>query len=124
MDKDDINRIIENISFERIEKHPNILIAARFWDDRRYNAAKVCYQFMRMIDDQIDDRKAEDSAIDCLEQKMLSDKVNSWMECLGKTSHKDPWVKELTDTISTFHIPMKLFHTFSRSRILPSYPVQ
>jgi len=115
MDNDTIKSIIESISFENIEKHPNILIAARFWDDRRYHAAKVCYQFMRMIDDQIDERKAEDSAIDCLEKKILTDKVNSWMECLDKTSDKDPWIRELADTISTFHIPLKLFHSFSRS---------
>jgi phytoene/squalene synthetase len=117
MDSDDIKRIIESIPFENIEKHPNILIAARFWEDRRYHAAKVCYQFMRMIDDQIDDRKAEDTAIDCMEKKILTDKVKSWMECLGKTSDKDPWVKELADTISTFHIPLQLFQTFSRSML-------
>ena len=117
MDNDTIKTIIERISFENIEKNPNILIAARFWDDRRYHAAKVCYQFMRMIDDQIDDRKAEDSAIDCLEKKMLTDKINSWMECLDNTSDKDPWVRELVDTIATFHIPLQLFHTFSRSML-------
>jgi phytoene/squalene synthetase len=117
MNNNDIKSIIESISFENIEKHPNILIAARFWDDRRYYAAKVCYQFMRMIDDQIDDRKAEDSAIDCLEKKMLTDKVNSWMECLGKTSDNEPWVRELADTIATFQIPLQLFHTFSRSML-------
>jgi phytoene/squalene synthetase len=117
MENDDIKRIIENISFENIKKHPNILIAARFWDDRRYHAARVCYQFMRMIDDQIDNRKAENSAIDCLEKKMLTDKVNNWMECLDNNSNNDPWVRELVDTISTFHIPLQLFHNFSRSML-------
>ena len=50
MDRE-INRIISNIDFENIQKHPNILIAASFWDEKRYHAAKVCYKFMRMIDD-------------------------------------------------------------------------
>ena len=117
MDNDEVKKVVESISFDKIDKHPNILIAARFWDDRRYNAAKVCYQFMRMIDDHIDDRKAENSTIDCLEKKVLTDKVNSWMECLEKTSDNDPLIRELVNTIATFHIPLQLFHNFSRSMI-------
>ena len=68
----EIENIISSIAFENIEKHPNILIAARFWDDRRYQAAKVCYKFMRRIDDYIDDRKARDVEISCLEKEELS----------------------------------------------------
>ena len=41
---------------------------------------------MRMIDDLIDNRKAKDSEISCLEKEELSEKVNSWMECLDKVS--------------------------------------
>ena len=50
----EMTRILNNIDFENIDKHPNILIAARIWDDDRYHAARVCYKFMRMIDDLID----------------------------------------------------------------------
>ena len=75
----EISNIISSIDFENIEKHPNILIAARFWDDKRYHAAKVCYKFMRMIDDHIDDRKAMDNEISCLEKEELREKVNSWI---------------------------------------------
>ena len=73
--------IISSIAFENIEKHPNILIAARFWDDRRYQAAKVCYKFMRRIDDYIDDRKARDVEISCLEKEELSKQVNRRCIC-------------------------------------------
>jgi phytoene synthase len=114
MDRE-LDKIINSIAFEQIEKHPNILIAARFWDDKRYHAAKVCYKFMRMIDDYIDDRKARDDAISCLEQQMLTEKVNNWIACLDTEPDKDPFIRELTETITKFHIPLKLFHNFARS---------
>jgi phytoene synthase len=114
MDKE-LSNIISNIGFEEIEKHPNILIAARFWDDRRFDAAKTCYRFMRMIDDHIDDRKARDEAITCLEKEVLTSQVNSWIECLVMNPESDPLIKELTETINTFHIPLKLFHNFAKA---------
>jgi len=113
----EIEHIINSIAFEKIEKHPNILIAARFWDDRRFFAAKTCYRFMRMIDDHIDDRKAKDEAITCLEREVLTEKVNSWIECLVMNPDNDPLIKELTDTIKIFHIPLQLFHNFARSML-------
>ena len=113
----EISKIINNIAFENIEKHPNILIAARFWDDRRFHAAKVCYKFMRMIDDHIDDRKAKDVEISCLEKEELTEKVNSWIDCLDKTTDHDPFYIELADTISTFNIPLQLFHNFAKSML-------
>lgn len=54
-----IREILDEIDFEKISRHPNILIAARFWDDERYQAAVTSYKLMRAIDDMIDDRKAE-----------------------------------------------------------------
>ena len=91
----EIDRIISSIDFDNIQKHPNILIAASFWDEKRYHAAKVCYKFMRMIDDLIDDRKAEGDEISCLERDELSKKVNSWIDCLEATSDSDPFYREL-----------------------------
>lgn len=54
-------KIFNSINFEEIKDHPNILIAARFWDEKRYGAAKTCYKFMRAIDDLIDNQKAATS---------------------------------------------------------------
>ena len=116
MDRE-INRIIGNIDFENIQKHPNILIAASLWDEKRYHAAKVCYKFMRMIDDLIDDRKALGVEISCLEQEELSEKVKSWIDCLDTMPESDPFYAELIQTISTFKIPLQLFHNFARSML-------
>jgi phytoene/squalene synthetase len=113
----EIERIISSIDFENIQKHPNILIAASFWDKERYHAARVCYKFMRMIDDLIDDRKAEGDEISCLEQEELSEKVKSWIDCLDSIPDKDPFYEELIHTIAKFNIPLQLFHNFAKSML-------
>jgi phytoene/squalene synthetase len=110
-------KAISHIDFENIQKHPNILIAASFWDEHRYHAAKVCYKFMRMIDDLIDDRKALGNEISCLEQEELSEKVNSWIDCLDAKPASDPFYKELTVTLNRFKIPLQLFHNFAKSML-------
>jgi len=109
--------IVSKIDFEKIKDHPNILIAARFWDDDRYRAAKTCYKFMRMIDDMIDDRKADEATINCIEKQLFIDRVNSYIECLKSMGSDDPFVEELVTTLNTFKIPLKLFHTFASSMI-------
>ncbi len=116
MDKE-LQTIINSIAFKDIEKHPNILIAARFWDEKRFHAAKVCYRFMRMIDDYIDDRKAKEEAISCLEKEVLTQKVNDWIECLVMNPDNDPLIRELTQIIETFHIPLELFHNFAKAML-------
>lgn len=115
--KNDIESMISNIDFDNIDKHPNILIAARFWDDRRYHAAKVCYKFMRMIDDYIDDRKASGKEISCLEKEELSSRVHHWIDCLNGKAGEDPFFEELSRTIDTFRIPLQLFHNFAKSML-------
>ena len=117
MMNDELKHTIASIDFENIEKHPNILIAANFWDEKRYHAAKVCYKFMRMIDDLIDDRKASDASISCLEKEELSEKVNSWIACLEQEAASDPFYQELIHTVSTFKIPLQLFHNFAKAMI-------
>ncbi|MGW8314665.1 MAG: phytoene/squalene synthase family protein [Bacteroidales bacterium] len=112
-----MTNILKNIDFENIEKHPNILIAARIWDDQRYHAARVCYKFMRMIDDLVDDRKAQEEAITCLERKMMTDQVNNWIECLYQEEHEDPFLLELVETVSRFRIPLSLFHNVTKSML-------
>lgn len=113
----DIQHILSHIDFENIEKHPNILIAARFWDDERYHAARVCYRFMRMIDDHIDDRKAREEEISCFEKKELAEKVSNWIDCLDQSTNHDPFIEELKETVTRFKIPLQLFHNFAKSMV-------
>jgi len=109
--------ILDNIDFSEVKKNPPILIAARFWEKDRYEAAKVCYHFMRKIDDLVDDRKADLKSITDCEKKLFEDKINDWIGCLNGGSMNDPFFKEVADTISTFKIPIGQFQAFARSMI-------
>ena len=109
--------IVNQIDFEKIKDHPNILIAAMFWDNDRYQAAKTCYKFMRMIDDMIDDRKADEATINCMDKQLFIDRVNNYIQCLNGLDMEDPLVEEIVTTLNRFKIPLKLFHTFATSMI-------
>jgi phytoene/squalene synthetase len=109
--------ILNNIDFEKMNDHPNILIAARFWDDDRYNAAKTCYRFMRSIDDMIDDHKALNNTLTLAEKQLFTVQVNDWIKCLDKPTSNDPLIKEVIDTITWFKIPLNLFHNFAKSMV-------
>lgn len=109
--------VINSINFEEIKKHPNILIAARFWEDERYNAAKVCYKFMRKIDDLIDDRKAENPVLSECEKVLYTDKINEWIECLGLIEDTNSEFAEVAKTVRDFQLPMQLFNNFAKSML-------
>lgn len=104
---------INGIDISQIDKHPNILIAASFWEEDRYHAAKVCYRFMREIDDLVDGQKSKEKKISCLEKQLLSEKVNEWISCLDKNTGTDPFVRELINTVDTYKIPLLYFHNFA-----------
>lgn len=108
---------LAKIDFHKIKDHPNILIAASFWEDDRYQAAKTIYKFMRHIDDMIDDRKAMQAKLSCMEQKMFSEKVNNWIDCLGQDNPDDPFFGEVTETIRRFKVPLHFFYHFARSMV-------
>lgn len=109
--------IIAAIDFEQIRDHPNILIAARFWEDDRYHAAKVCYRFMRMIDDLIDDRKSNGKPLTEMEKECFTRNVEEWLERLRFSFSDDPFVQELVHVIERFKIPSELFDNFSNAMI-------
>ncbi len=115
--KSDITDVIHKIDFENCIKHPNILIAARIWEDERYNAACVCYKFMRKIDDLIDDKKAINPEFTDEEKKELTEEVNYWINCLQNNAERDPLMQEINEVINKFKIPLYLFENFAKSMI-------
>jgi len=109
--------IIAQIDFKKLNKHPNILIAARFWEEDRYDAAKVCYQFMRKIDDLVDDRKADLQSLSDCEKQIYNDQVNDWIKCLNEKALNDPFFDKVVQAVSEYQIPIHLFHVFAKSMI-------
>lgn len=107
----------ESIDFNKITDHPNILIAARFWEEDRYCAAKICYKFMRTIDDLIDDHKATHRTIAPGEKKEFLANVNDWLKMIIVSERCNPLQKELSETIDKFRIPVWPLEAFARSMI-------
>jgi len=115
--KDLFLETFEAIDFDSIIDHPNILIAARFWEDDRYCAAKTCYKFMRMIDDLIDDHKAEKKLIEPGERKTFMADVNSWLNMVVLEDDCNPDKKKLLETIRHFRIPLWPLEAFAKAMI-------
>lgn len=109
--------IFNSIDFYSIKDHPNILIAAEFWERERYCAAKICYKFMRSIDDLIDDHKAVNRLIAPDERKEFTANVNDWLKMIIASDECNPLQKELVETIEKFRIPLWPLETFAKSMI-------
>jgi phytoene/squalene synthetase len=106
---------IEDI--REIEKNPNILIAARLWENDRFEAARICYKFLRRIDDMVDDQKSKNLNISACERLAYTEQINEWIDCLSSNRGNAPFIQEVVETIKKYNIPLHLFHTFAKSMI-------
>ena len=109
--------LFDKVDFDKIKDHPNILIAASFWDEDRYCAARTCYRFMRAIDDLIDDHKTENSQILESERKKFLGDVNHWIGVIRNMNPCDPLQEELTETLNRYRIPLWPLENFARSMV-------
>ena len=109
--------IFNSIDFNKILDHPNILIAANFWDNERCCAAKTCYKFMRAIDDLIDNHKANKRMIADEERDQFVADVNKWLGTIVINEVCNSEKVELTRTIEKFKIPLWPLEDFARSMI-------
>jgi phytoene synthase len=109
--------IFNSIDFNKIIDHPNILIAANFWDDDRYCAAKTCYRFMRTIDDLIDNYKAANRMIVAEKRKEFIADVNEWLKTIIISEDCNPEKVTLIKNIERFNIPLWPLEAFAKSMI-------
>jgi phytoene synthase len=109
--------IFNSIDFEKIKDHPNILIAANFWEEERFSAARTCYKFMRAIDDLIDDFKASGRTITEKERSQFNAEVEMWLSMIFKGESINPIQSELTEAIRRFHIPSWPLEDFAKSMV-------
>ena len=113
--------IFDSIDFEKIVDHPNILIAAHFWEPERYQAAKNCYKFMRAIDDLIDDYKTEHITIAPENQAQFEADVYQWINSIAESEKVNPMQAELIETVDCFSIPFWPMEAFAKSMIYDIY---
>lgn len=109
--------IHERIDYSRIKDHPNILIAAGFWDEDRYLAAKTCYKYMRAIDDLIDCHKAAHTEIAEEERILFMEKVQQWLRQATNPGEVLPGFDDLAETMRQFQIPLWPMEDFARSMV-------
>jgi phytoene/squalene synthetase len=109
--------ILESIDFVQIKKHPNILIAAGFWEKERYRAAQVCYKYMRTLDDLIDDHKMEHILISPDERPGFQRNVDQWLQMLGHSTGNGSGNNELVEVVKTFQIPLPVMEDFAKAMI-------
>lgn len=119
--KDLFLEIYKSLDFSKIRDHPNILIAAGFWEEDRYFAARSCYKFMRAVDDLIDDHKAAHKLISNSEKKHFFSGVNEWLSTFTKPDGNNPVKEELISAIDRFRIPLWPMEAFARSMIYDIY---
>ena len=108
--------IFDSIDFENIKKHPNILIAAAFWEPERYRAARTAYRFLRPADDLVDNYKSEHPTIGKQDQAALMDNL---VKLTGQIGDKSGITanSELAATWEKFLIPYWPVEAFTRSMI-------
>jgi phytoene/squalene synthetase len=109
--------IFNSIDFRRINEHPNILVAANFWDHERFCAAKTCYKFMRAIDDLIDNHKAKNKLIAVNERQEFVANVEDWMKMIIASKDCNPEEAKLIEIIERFRIPLWPLEAFAKSMI-------
>lgn len=115
--KTDFLKIFESIDFEKIKDHPNILIAANFWEEERYHAAKVCYKLMRHVDDLVDNFKTEHVVISENDKAQLISGVNEWISSIMSDFDSDKENNEYYKIFRKFLIPAWSMNTFARSML-------
>ena len=115
--KDQFVALFESIDFDKIIDHPNILIAANFWDNERYCAARTCYRFMRALDDLIDNHKAAHKGISENDRDSFREDIRQWMGMLKEGLRSSPFNNELGYTVEKFRIPLWSLEAFAESML-------
>ena len=94
------------VDFDQILTNPILDIAARFWDKDRYEAFRVCYRSMRVIDDLIDDRKSTGQQLSLAEIESYRQEMLDWLEEVKAGSSANPFLLEFQKTVERFAIPL------------------
>ncbi|MBU0985157.1 MAG: squalene/phytoene synthase family protein [candidate division Zixibacteria bacterium] len=104
-DSDTTLDFASDLDFSEILTNPILDIAARFWEQDRYEAFRVCYRSMRRIDDLVDDRKAAGVALTAQEIRQYEAMIERWMNAVRAGRAEDAFQKEFVNTLDCFALP-------------------
>ena len=108
---------VQDLDFEQILTNPILDIAASVWEAERYNAFKICYRSMRIIDDLIDNRKATGHNISEIEKRQFEDVINQLVGSLNNSQQYNPVQQQLVETIWMFNIPLWPWQKLSKAMV-------
>jgi phytoene/squalene synthetase len=94
-----------NLDFSEILTNPILDIAARLWEDERYEAFRVCYRSMRIIDDLVDNRKATGNSISQMEREQYGRMIADWVDSIKSRRPSNDFQEKFIATIERFKIP-------------------
>ncbi len=119
MSEDDFN-FTDELDFRQVLKNPILDIAARLWEDERYEAFKTCYRSMRAIDDLIDSVKSQGGTLSEAEKGHLASRINEWVRAIEDCQHED-YQRRLAETLERFRIPLWPWRKLAESMIYDIY---
>jgi phytoene/squalene synthetase len=117
---DDFN-FTEELDFRKVLKNPILDIAARLWEDERYEAFRTCYRSMRAIDDLVDGVKSQGATLSEAEKGYLASRVNEWVQAIEEGQHDDAYQRRLAETMERFRIPLWPWRKLAESMIYDIY---
>lgn len=95
-----------HLDFSSILTNPILDIAARVWEDDRYEAFRVFYRSMRRIDDLVDHRKSSGLPVSDAEAAKLSAMLLTWLDSVQRNDIDDEFHAEFTATLHKFRMPL------------------
>jgi phytoene/squalene synthetase len=96
----------DELDFRQVIKNPILDIAARLWEDERYEAFKTCYHSMRAIDDLVDGVKSQDGTLSEAERGRLASRISEWVRAIEEDQLDDVNRRRLAETLEKFRIPL------------------
>jgi phytoene/squalene synthetase len=108
---------LEDLDFSQILTNPILDIAARVWEEDRYEAFKVCYRSMRVVDDLVDNLKSGSRPADLTEARAVQGMIQDWIRSLRDRDSSEPFMAQLLDAVDCFRMPIWPWERLARAMI-------
>lgn len=106
-----------HLDFSSILTNPILDIAARVWEEERYEAFKICYRSMRRIDDLVDHRKSTGQPLSVEEIATIETMLATWVDSIHRQDFDDQFHADFIATLNKFRLPFWPWQRLCRAMI-------